>query len=425
METKTFPLSGFSVDGEGAGRYGGHVAVFGNVDLGGDLIEPGATLASLPDLVAKGFLAFGHDYHQLPIGMIDEAREDATGLYIAGPFHSHAFAQDARRTAAERLAAGKPMGMSIGYDPQEWSYRKVAGEHGPHGRDEVRVLTRIAVLEGSLVPLPMNPLAGLTDVKAAPVEGKPMAGVHACRLRDPGDFQRDSFRTMSRRHDGKPYNVILGRLTGETTTTEQAYRYAVDDGWTAEAARAHCADHDGARFEPAASGTAEWTAAAVNDLPDSAFAVVLWGGEKDADGKTVPRSLRTLPHHGPSGAVDLPHLRNALARLPQADLPAEAASTARRHLERHAAAEGVGEAGKILHDLEHELVGVLLHAKEGRQLSAASRARIRALLEVLDGLDGARADLTAWLEATEPPPKSAAARLRFDTDRLVARVRRL
>jgi HK97 family phage prohead protease len=334
VEHKTFPVTGFSVDGEGAGRFGGHVAVFGNVDHGGDLIEPGATVASLPNLVARGFLAWAHDYKALPIGMIDEAREDAVGLYIAGPFHSTPFAQEARTTAAERLAAGKPMGMSIGYDPQEWTYRKIDDARGPRGDDQVRVLTRIDVLEGSLVPLPMNPKAGLTDVKA------------------------------------------------------------------------------------------EWSAAAVNNLPDSAFAVVLSGGEKDEDGKTVPRSLRKLPHHGPSGAVDLPHLRNALARLPQADLPAEAAGRARRHLERHAAVEGVGEAGKLLHDLEHELVGAGLDLKEGRQLSAASRARIRALLEVLDGLDGARTDLHAWLEATEPPPKSAAARLRFDTERQLARVRR-
>jgi HK97 family phage prohead protease len=333
VETKTFPLSGFAVDGEGPGRYGGHVAVFGNVDLGGDLIEPGATLASLPTLIEKGFLAYGHDYIALPIGMIDQAHEDERGLYIAGPFHSHPAAQAARATAAERLAAGKPMGMSIGYDPEEWTYRAIDGARGPGAAGEVRVLTRIAVLEGSLVPLPMNPKAGLTDVKA------------------------------------------------------------------------------------------EWTAAAINNLPDSAFAVILPGGEKDEDGRTTPRSLRKLPHHGPSGAVDLPHLRNALARLPQADLPAEAAARARGHLERHAAAEGVGEAGKVLHDLEHELVGAHLALKEGRQLSAASRARIRALLEVLDGLDGARADLHAWLDATEPPPKSAAARLRFDTARLVARAR--
>ena len=64
-------------------------------------------------------------------------------------------------------------------------------------------------------------------------------------------------------------------------------------------------------------GEAKWDTAFMNDLPDSSFAVIMPGGEKDADGKTTPRSLRKLPYKDASGKVDLPHLRNALARLPQ------------------------------------------------------------------------------------------------------------
>jgi len=95
---------------------------------------------------------------------------------------------------------------------------------------------------------------------------------------------------------------------------------------------------------------AAWTAAYINTLPDSAFAVILPGGEKDGEGKTVPRSLRKLPHHDAGGTIDLPHLRNALARLPQSDLPAAAATTARRHLEGHASAAGVGERSELDHE---------------------------------------------------------------------------
>ena len=91
-----------------------------------------------------------------------------------------------------------------------------------------------------------------------------------------------------------------------------------------------------------AEGKATWTAAYVNNLPDSAFAVVLPGGEKDEDGKTTPRSLRKLPHHNADGAVDLPHLRNALSREPQTDMPEDAHRRARAHLARHARAEGIG-----------------------------------------------------------------------------------
>jgi HK97 family phage prohead protease len=56
---------------------------------------------------------------------------------------------------------------------------------------------------------------------------------------------------------------------------------------------------------------AEMKAAAINDLPDSAFAYVEPGGSKDDQGKTVPRSKRHFPIH------DAAHVRNALARAPQ------------------------------------------------------------------------------------------------------------
>lgn len=62
---------------------------------------------------------------------------------------------------------------------------------------------------------------------------------------------------------------------------------------------------------------AKWTTKFINDLPDSSFAVVEKGGEKDEEGKTVPRTYRHLPFKGPDGKVDLPHLRNALARMNQ------------------------------------------------------------------------------------------------------------
>lgn len=90
---------------------------------------------------------------------------------------------------------------------------------------------------------------------------------------------------------------------------------------------------------------AEWDTAYINDLPDAAFAYIAPGGEKDEEGKTKPRSLRYLPHHNKNvkdpdenDTVDIRHLRNALARLPQADIPEEAKEKARAHLVKHAKA---------------------------------------------------------------------------------------
>jgi phage I-like protein len=65
---------------------------------------------------------------------------------------------------------------------------------------------------------------------------------------------------------------------------------------------------------------AQWTAADINDLPDNAFLYIEGGGTKDSGGRTVPRGLRHFPYRGPDDALDVPHLRNAIARIPQAKI---------------------------------------------------------------------------------------------------------
>ena len=73
---------------------------------------------------------------------------------------------------------------------------------------------------------------------------------------------------------------------------------------------------------------AQWTRQYIQRLPYSAFAAI----ETLASGKAV----RHLPHHDARGALDVPHLCNALARLPQVKWrdPANA-EIARQHLQEH------------------------------------------------------------------------------------------
>lgn len=88
---------------------------------------------------------------------------------------------------------------------------------------------------------------------------------------------------------------------------------------------------------------AKWSQAEINNLPDSSFAVISPGGEKDSEGKTTPRSLRHLPYKDASGKVDLPHLRNALARLDQTSISSDLKDKARKKLENAAKEAGVGD----------------------------------------------------------------------------------
>jgi len=92
----------------------------------------------------------------------------------------------------------------------------------------------------------------------------------------------------------------------------------------------------------------EWDTAFINNLPDAAFAVIEPAYKR---GEVKDKRARHLPHHGPSvkdpnenGSVDLPHLRNALARMNQIKPITDSISTeelrrrARTHLLRHAKA---------------------------------------------------------------------------------------
>jgi len=112
---------------------------------------------------------------------------------------------------------------------------------------------------------------------------KPYPNEHACRLRDPSKFQDGSFRRTTRDHEGKKYSIIMGKLKGESTMTEQAYRYN-KASWSASEARSHCSGHKGS-FE-AAANTESMLDEALNSI-------------KAVDGTlvvTTPKRLTTQEH---------------------------------------------------------------------------------------------------------------------------------
>lgn len=73
----------------------------------------------------------------------------------------------------------------------------------------------------------------------------PYPNEHSCRIREPGQFQENSFRRIIQ---GR-LSVIIGKLKGQSSTTVQAFRYPTED-WTEAEARKHCKEQGG-RFEPA------------------------------------------------------------------------------------------------------------------------------------------------------------------------------
>ena len=120
----------------------GYASLFGKSDQGGDTVEKGAYGASL----AKGRgvkMLWQHDPTQ-PIGVWDEVREDATGLWVKGRLLTDVAKG---REAASLIAAKAIDGLSIGY-------RTVKARKDDKGG---RLLSELELWEVSLVTFPMLP----------------------------------------------------------------------------------------------------------------------------------------------------------------------------------------------------------------------------------------------------------------------------
>ncbi len=126
----------------------GYASLFGRRDQGGDVVQKGAYAVSLKALAAAGRrvkMLWQHDPAR-PIGVWEEVREDATGLYVKGRILDEV-AQG--REAAALLAAGAIDGLSIGY-------RTLRAERDGKGN---RLLSELELWEVSLVTFPMLPEA--------------------------------------------------------------------------------------------------------------------------------------------------------------------------------------------------------------------------------------------------------------------------
>jgi len=253
METKYFPFTLTKYD-EKEGTFSGYASIFGVVDSYNEVVDAGAFTKTLKERKSRT-LFWSHDSYRPGVGRTEPV-EDKIGLRLddARLYLDIALAKD----IYINMKNGTLDGLSIGYKTMdEWV--------DPVTR--VRHLKEIALWEISLCNFQACPGAVVFDVKSiGPGELKPFPSEHSCRLRDPDDFQQDSFKRMTRKHEDKEYSVIMGKLEGEETMTEQSYRYKKEI-WTAAEAKAHCVDHDGS-FE-AAKGKCVGCTALLDGGPDS------------------------------------------------------------------------------------------------------------------------------------------------------------
>ncbi|VVT18568.1 Phage prohead protease, HK97 family/phage major capsid protein, HK97 family [Hoeflea sp. EC-HK425] len=215
-------------DVSGDGSFSGYASLFGAVDLGRDVIEPGAFAASLKRRGAGDVrMLYQHDPDQ-PIGRWLSIREDARGLHVEGKL---SLGVARAREVHELMKSGALDGLSIGFQTLRARNEAKAG---------VRRILSADLWEISVVTFPMQPGARVTAVKAASgLTAPPTVRELERRLtRDAGLTRRQArgliargFGALSDRQDAGPEDLkrlerqlrrltaTLGRSTPSTDNT--------------------------------------------------------------------------------------------------------------------------------------------------------------------------------------------------------------
>ena len=154
-----FELKGYGDDDEdekNKGMFEGYASVFGNKDLGNDVVMAGAFRKSLKSKGARKIkMLFQHDTKE-PIGVYTQIKEDVNGLRVQGQL---AMNTQKGREVYELMKMGAIDGLSVGYrvDAKGYSYDE---------RGKKRMLREVDLMEISAVTFPMNPKARISAVKA-------------------------------------------------------------------------------------------------------------------------------------------------------------------------------------------------------------------------------------------------------------------
>lgn len=135
----------------------GYASTFGNLDLGGDIVQPGAFRETIVDLmgakqVGKLPVLWQHD-STMPLGTYTEFREDSYGLFVKGRLPKSDTFVSGR--VIPQMKAESVRKMSIGYSTLE-----------SENSGSARLLQKLKLWEISLVTMPMNTMADVTGFKS-------------------------------------------------------------------------------------------------------------------------------------------------------------------------------------------------------------------------------------------------------------------
>jgi hypothetical protein len=135
-------------------EFSGHGAVFGNADLGGDIIVPGAFKRSLSAHKRAGSLPvmlWMHQPDQVAGAWLD-MNEDEDGLKVRGELADTQLGNEMRTLLKMKAVRG----LSIGFQTKDFDF----------DRSGHRLLKEVELFEVSIVSMAMNPLAKVEAVKS-------------------------------------------------------------------------------------------------------------------------------------------------------------------------------------------------------------------------------------------------------------------
>lgn len=153
-----------------AGKISGFFSTYEKTpDSYGDIIEPGAFTKTIEKRKETGHpfpLCWNHDFSSV-IGVVDTIEEKEVGPYIEASFLDTALAQDVRKM----VQSGAVYQFSFAYDVLSW--REPTADEKKMGVQNV--LQEVEVFEISVVTVPANQNAVVTDIKGA-IEAEIKAG---------------------------------------------------------------------------------------------------------------------------------------------------------------------------------------------------------------------------------------------------------
>ena len=189
------------------GSFTGYAAVFNNVDLGDDVLLPGAFTQAKTTPDGQIRIALNHDLRQLA-GKAKFA-QDQHGLRVEGQLSlGVSYVKDAYALMQDGVLNGLSVGFNILDGGAEWAERD--------GR-YTRIISKAELWEFSIVPFGMNPEALVDSVKAANIHD------FEAQLRGLGYSQREAkalasggFKSLGHRDGGLDSVMLADDITNLT-----------------------------------------------------------------------------------------------------------------------------------------------------------------------------------------------------------------